>query len=47
MKRPTYSLCGKGYALAIDVNAPKTDKTFANQRKARDILVPIFATTPA
>jgi hypothetical protein len=34
------------YALALDVDAPKTDKTFANQRKARDILVPIFKQQP-
>jgi tetratricopeptide (TPR) repeat protein len=34
------------YALALDVNAPKGDKTYANQRKARDILVPIFEKQP-
>jgi len=34
------------YALALDVDAPKTDKTYANQRKARDLLVPIFKEQP-
>lgn len=34
------------YALALDVTAPKTDKTSANQRKARDLLLPIFAKQP-
>ena len=34
------------YALALDVDASKSDKTYANQRKARDILVPIFKTEP-
>jgi len=34
------------YALAVYVNAPKSDKTYANQRKARDILVPIFKQQP-
>jgi len=34
------------YALALDVDAPKTDKTYANQRKALDILAPIFKAEP-
>lgn len=34
------------YALALDVDAPKTDKTYAHQRQARDILVPIFKREP-
>ncbi|MBI2678522.1 MAG: hypothetical protein HYX28_07045 [Candidatus Koribacter versatilis] len=34
------------YALALDVDAPPTDKTYANQKKARDILVPIFKQEP-
>jgi tetratricopeptide (TPR) repeat protein len=34
------------YALALDVTAPPTDKTYANQKKARDILVPIFKLEP-
>ena len=34
------------YALALDVNAPKGDKTYANQRRARDLLVPLFAKQP-
>jgi tetratricopeptide (TPR) repeat protein len=31
------------HALALDVTAPKTDKTFSNQRKCGEILEPIFA----
>ena len=34
------------YALALDVAAPKTDKTFANQRKCGEILEPIFEQQP-
>src|SRR5512133_2239368 len=34
------------YALALDVAAPKDDKSFANQRKARDLLTPLFAAQP-
>src|SRR3954468_23791130 len=34
------------YALALDVDAAPTDKTYANQRKARDILVPLFKKQP-
>ncbi len=34
------------HALALDVTAPKTDKTFANQRKCGEILEPIFAQQP-
>ena len=34
------------YALALDVDAPKTDKTYAHQRQARDILLPIFKQQP-
>jgi tetratricopeptide (TPR) repeat protein len=31
------------YALTLAITAPKTDKTFANQRKCGEILEPIFA----
>src|SRR5438874_2549700 len=31
------------HALALAITAPKTDKTFANQRKCGEILEPIFA----
>jgi tetratricopeptide (TPR) repeat protein len=31
------------HALTLDIIAPKTDKTFANQRKCVEILVPLFA----
>jgi hypothetical protein len=31
------------HALTLDIIAPKTDKTFANQRKCVDILIPLFA----
>jgi Tfp pilus assembly protein PilF len=34
------------YALALDVDAPKTDKTYAHQRQARDLLLPIFQKQP-
>lgn len=34
------------HALALDVTAPKTDKTFSNQRKCGEILEPIFAAQP-
>jgi hypothetical protein len=34
------------HALALDVTAPKTDKTFSNQRKCGEILEPIFAAKP-
>ena len=34
------------HALMLDVTAPKTDKTFANQRKCGEILEPIFAQQP-
>lgn len=34
------------HALALDVAAPKTDKTFSNQRKCGEILEPIFAKQP-
>lgn len=34
------------YALALDLTAVKGDKTYANQRKARDLLVPLFAQQP-
>src|SRR5580765_6655020 len=34
------------HALTLDIIAPKTDKTFANQRKCVDILVPLFAKQP-
>jgi tetratricopeptide (TPR) repeat protein len=34
------------HALTLDITAPKTDKTFANQHKCVDILVPIFAKQP-
>jgi tetratricopeptide (TPR) repeat protein len=34
------------HALMLDVTAPKTDKTFANQRRCGEILEPIFAQQP-
>src|SRR5256885_3173647 len=34
------------YALALEVDAPPTDKTYGNQRKARDILLPLFKKQP-
>lgn len=34
------------YALSLDVTAPKTDKTFANQRQCGEILEPIFLQEP-
>jgi tetratricopeptide (TPR) repeat protein len=34
------------HALALVIAAPKTDKTFANQRKCGEILEPIFAKQP-
>jgi hypothetical protein len=34
------------HALALDISAPKDDKTFANQRKCGEILEPIFARLP-
>jgi tetratricopeptide (TPR) repeat protein len=34
------------HALTLDIIAPKTDKTFANQRKCVEILSPIFAKQP-
>src|SRR5581483_4611842 len=34
------------HALALDITAPKTDKTYANQQKCADILEPIFAKLP-
>lgn len=34
------------HALALDVTAPKTDKTFANQRRCGEILEPIFQKQP-
>src|SRR5215469_1233097 len=34
------------HALALDVTAPKTDKTFSNQRKCGQILEPIFDKQP-
>ncbi len=34
------------HALALAIAAPKTDKTFANQRKCGEILEPIFARLP-
>lgn len=34
------------HALTLDIAAPKTDKTFANQRKCGEILEPIFARQP-
>jgi hypothetical protein len=34
------------YALTLAITAPKTDKTFANQRKCGEILEPIFAKLP-
>src|SRR5258708_8408610 len=34
------------HALTLAITAPKTDKTFANQRKCGEILEPIFAAKP-
>lgn len=34
------------HALSLDVSAPKTDKTFSNQRKCGEILEPIFIKQP-
>ena len=34
------------HALTLDIIAPKTDKTFANQRKCVEILAPIFDKQP-
>ncbi len=34
------------HALTLDIIAPKTDKTFANQRKCLEILEPVFARQP-
>jgi tetratricopeptide (TPR) repeat protein len=34
------------HALTLAITAPKTDKTFANQRKCGEILEPIFAKRP-
>ena len=34
------------YALSLDVTAPKTDKTFANQRRCGELLEPIFRQQP-
>jgi tetratricopeptide (TPR) repeat protein len=34
------------HALTLDIIAPKTDKTFANQRKCVNILIPLFAKQP-
>jgi tetratricopeptide (TPR) repeat protein len=34
------------HALTLAITAPKTDKTYANQRKCGEILEPIFATHP-
>jgi tetratricopeptide (TPR) repeat protein len=34
------------HALALSITAPKTDRTFANQRKCGEILDPLFAKLP-
>src|SRR5882724_709489 len=34
------------HALTLDIIAPKTDKTFTNQQKCVEILVPLFAKQP-
>jgi len=34
------------HALSLAITAPKTDKTFANQRKCGEILEPVFAKQP-
>jgi tetratricopeptide (TPR) repeat protein len=34
------------HALTLDITAPKSDRTFANQRKCGEILEPIFARQP-
>ncbi len=43
---PTDDEASVFHALALDISAPKTDKTFANQRKCGEILEPIFARQP-
>jgi tetratricopeptide (TPR) repeat protein len=43
---PTDDEAAVFHALTLVVTAPKTDKTFANQRKCGEILAPIFAKQP-
>jgi tetratricopeptide (TPR) repeat protein len=43
---PTDDEAAVFHALALVIAAPKTDKTFANQRKCGEILEPIFAKQP-
>ncbi|HVS89040.1 MAG TPA: hypothetical protein VHF01_12580 [Candidatus Acidoferrum sp.] len=43
---PTDSEAAIFHALTLDITAPKTDKTFANQRKCGEILEPLFKLQP-
>jgi tetratricopeptide (TPR) repeat protein len=43
---PTDDEAAVFHALALVIAAPKTDKTFANQRKCGEILEPVFAKHP-
>jgi tetratricopeptide (TPR) repeat protein len=43
---PEDTEAGIFHALTLDITAPKTDRTFANQRKCGDILEPIFEKLP-
>lgn len=43
---PTDSEAAIFHALTLDIAAPKTDKTFANQRKCGEILEPLFKLQP-
>jgi tetratricopeptide (TPR) repeat protein len=43
---PTDSEAAIFHALTLDIAAPKTDKTFANQRKCGEILEPLFKSQP-
>jgi tetratricopeptide (TPR) repeat protein len=45
-KNPDDSEAAIFYALSLDVSAPKTDKTFANQRQCGEILEPLFRQQP-
>jgi tetratricopeptide (TPR) repeat protein len=43
---PTDNEAAIFHALTLDITAPKTDKTFANQRKCGEILEPLFKLQP-
>src|SRR5260221_13240272 len=43
---PQADEAGISIALSLAITAPKTDNTFANQRKCGEILEPIFAKQP-